>query len=412
MDSWKKTFVVIWAGQLFSTLSSAVVGYAVVFWLSITTGSAEVLAFSFIATFLPQLLLGPFTGVLIDRWDRKRIMIAADVFIALCSAVMAALFAFGEIRIPYVYLLLALRSVGGAFHAPAMQASVPLLAPESELLRVTGVNQVIHSTSTLAGPALAALLINAFDMTYALLFDVAGAAVACVTLALVHIPNPPKKADAPAPHVFREMMEGLREVTDRPGLLWVFVFVLLVTFCIFPLSALFPLMTTKHFAGGTTQMSIVEIAWGLGMLLGGTLLGILKHKANKVILINLTYLVLGAAFFASGMLPPSGFSLFVGLTFVGGLAGAVYGGVFTVVVQTAVDPAALGRVFSLYASIMLTPALFGVLQTGFVADRIGIVNVFLVTGGALFALGAAAFLVPPIRRVIRGGDAELRRRRE
>jgi len=112
------------------------------------------------------------------------------------------------------------------------------------------------------------------------------------------------------------------------------------------------------------------------------------------------------------MLPPSGFSLFVGLTFVGGLAGAVYGGVFTVVVQTAVDPAALGRVFSLYASIMLTPALFGVLQTGFVADRIGIVNVFLVTGGALFALGAAAFLVPPIRRVIRGGDAELRRRRE
>ncbi len=410
MDSWKKSFAVIWAGQFFSTLSSAVVGYAVVFWLSIKTGSAEVLAFSFIATFLPHLLLGPFTGVLVDRWDRKRIMIAADIFIALCTAAMAALFALGEVRIPYIYLLLALRSVGSAFHVPAMQASVPLLAPESELLRVAGVNQAIHSTSSLASPALAALLINAFDMTYALLFDVLGAAIACGTLVLVHIPNPPKRTDVP-PHVFREMMEGLREVTGRPGLLWVFVFVLLGTFCIFPLSALFPLMTTKHFAGGTAQMSIVEIAWGLGMLLGGTLLGILKRKANKVVLINLTYLVLGAAFFASGMLPPTGFALFVGLTLIGGMAGAVYGGAFTVVVQTAVDPAALGRVFSIYGSIMLTPAMFGLLQTGVIADRIGIINFFLISGGALFVLGAAAFFVPPIRRVIRGGDAELRRQR-
>lgn len=409
MDNWKKTFTVIWAGQLFSTLSSSVVGYAVVFWLSIKTGSAEVLAFSYIAMFLPHLLLGPFTGVFIDRWDRKRIMITADIFIAACTAVMAVLFASGEVKIPYIYVLLALRSLGSAFHVPAMQASVPLLAPESELMRVAGVNQVIQSTSTLAGPALAALLINAFNMTYALLFDVLGAAAACITLALVRIPNPLKKADAPPPRVFREMKEGLREVYSRPGLLWLFIFVILATFFIFPLSALFPLMTTKHFAGGTVQMSIVEIAWGLGMLLGGVLLGVLKKKANKVVLINLTYLALGAVFYASGLLPPTGFALFVGLTLVGGVAGAIYGGAFTVVVQTAVDPAALGRVFSIYGSIMLAPAMFGLLQTGFIADRIGILSFFLVTGVALALMGAAAFFVPPIRRAIKYGDAELRR---
>ena len=408
MDAWKRTFIIIWAGQLFSTLSSSVVGYAVVFWLSIETGSAEVLAFSFIATFLPHLLLGPFTGVLIDRWDRKRVMITADLFIAACTAVMAALFAFGEVRIPYIYVLLALRSLGSAFHVPAMQASVPLLAPESQLMRVAGVNQVIYSTSTIAGPALAALLINAFDMTYALLFDVLGAAIAVVSLVLVRIPRPPKKADAPPPHVFREMKEGLREVYSRPGLLWLFVFVLLVTFFIFPLSALFPLMTTKHFAGGTTQMSIVEIAWGLGMLLGGVILGVLKQRANKVVLINITYLVLGAVFFASGLLPPTGFGLFVSLTLVGGVAGAVYGGAFTVVVQTSVDPAALGRVFSIYGSIMLAPAMFGLLQTGFIADRIGLINVFLITGAALALLGAVSFFVPPIRRMIRDGGAGAR----
>jgi MFS transporter, DHA3 family, macrolide efflux protein len=403
MDSWKRTFAVIWSGQVLSTLSSAVVGYSVMFWLSIKTGSAEILAFSSIAAFLPHLVLGPFTGVLIDRWDRKRIMISADLFIAACTGVMAVLFAAGEVRIPYIYLLLALRSVGSSFHVPAMQASVPLLAPESELMRVAGVNQVIQSTSTIAGPALAALLISSLNMTYVLLFDVVGAVVACATLVLVRIPNPPKKAGAPAPRVLREMGEGLREVTSRPGLLWVFIFVIAATFIIFPLSVIFPLMTTKHFLGGTYQMSMVEIAWGLGMLLGGVMMGVLKRKANKVVLINLTYVVLGTAFFASGLLPPSGFGMFVGLTLVGGVAGAVYGGAFTVLVQTSVDPAALGRVFSIYGSIMLAPGLVGLLQIGFIADRIGIVNSFLIAGGALALLGVASFFVPAIRRMIREG---------
>ena len=176
MSSWKKVFAILWTGQLFSTLSSAVVGYAVVFWLSIETGSAEVLAVSTIAGLLPQLLLGLFTGVLIDRWDRKRIMVAADLFIAVCSAVMAVLFFFGQVKLLHIYGLLALRSIGSAFHVPAMQASVPLLAPESELLRVAGINQAIQSISTIAGPALAALLISMLDMTYVLLFDVIGAA--------------------------------------------------------------------------------------------------------------------------------------------------------------------------------------------------------------------------------------------
>ncbi len=406
MDSWKRTFIVIWAGQLFSTLSSAVVAFAVIFWLSIETGSAEILAFASIASFLPHLVLGPFSGVFIDRWDRKRIMIAADLFIAACSAVMAALFALGQFKIPYIYLLLALRSVGSAFHVPAMQASVPLLAPESALLRVAGINQMIHSTSTIAGPALAALLLGAFNMTYVLMFDVLGAAIACATLIAVHIPNPKKKEGAPEPHVLREMKEGLHEVASRPGLLWLFIFVILATFFIVPLSALFPLMTTKHFSGGTPQMSLVEIAWGLGMLIGGALLGVLKRKANKVILINATYLVLGAAFFGSGLLPRSGFLIFAGLTLVGGVAGAVYGGAFTVVVQTAVDPAALGRVFSIYGSIILAPAMFGLLQTGFVADRIGIVNAFLVCGAALAVIGIVSFFVPALRRMIRSGGAK------
>jgi macrolide efflux pump len=154
MENWKKTFGIIWSGQLASILSSSVVGYAIIFWMSIETGSAEVLALAAIAGMLPQSLLGPVVGVYVDRWDRKRTMILADSFIAFCTLILAVLFWFDVAQMWHIYILLACRSVGSAFHSPSMQASVPLLAPEAQLTRVAGVNQIINSLSNIIGPAL------------------------------------------------------------------------------------------------------------------------------------------------------------------------------------------------------------------------------------------------------------------
>ena len=173
MESWKKTFAVIWSGQLASILSSEVVAYSIIFWMSLETGSAEVLALAAIAGMLPQSLLGPLVGVYVDRWDRKRTMILADSFIALCTLALTALFWLGAARMWHIYILLACRSAGSAFHIPAMQASVPLLAPASQLTRIAGVNQIIASLSSIAGPSLGALLINLTSIVNILLLDVA-----------------------------------------------------------------------------------------------------------------------------------------------------------------------------------------------------------------------------------------------
>jgi len=397
MSGWKRVFGIIWTGQLISTLSSAIVGYAVVFWLSMETKSAEVLAYATIAALLPQLVVGPLTGVFIDRWDRRRTMIIADIFIAVCSFIMALMFLRGDVKISFVYLLLVMRSLGSAFHVPAMQASVPLLAPETELMRISGVNQVIQSVSTIAGPALAALMINILDMTWVLMADVFGALVACISLLMVRIPNPPKKENAPEPHVLRELKEGLHEIYIRPGLLWLFIIIVIAHFFIMPVAALFPLMTINHFNGGTYQMSIVEVAWGLGMLAGGALLGIKKVKISEIIIINAMFLILGLTFLFSGLLPASGFWYFAGLTLVGGITMALFSAAFTVVIQTSVDTTVMGRVFSIYGSITLLPSIFGLLQTGFVADAIGVPNAFIISGSALAVLGAVAFYIPALK---------------
>lgn len=396
MDNWKRVFAIIWTGQFLSILTSSIVNFAIVLWLSLETGSAEVLAFATMAALLPQSVLGLFTGIFIDRWKRKRVMIMADSFIAFCTLILAVLFYFDLAKISHIYVLLALRSVGSAFHMPAMQASVPLLAPKSELMCIAGINQVIQSVCNIAGPALAGLFITMMKMTNILLLDVAGAAFACLSLCFVFIPDPSHEERNSELHLWREAKEAIMEVRNQYGLSWLFLLSILATFVIMPVSVLFPLMTLNHFAGNAFQVSLVEVSWGGGALLAGALLGLKKYRWNEILLINGMYIALGLTFLFSGLLPVSGFIWFAVLTALGGVCGSLYFATFTTVIQSRIDPGVMGRVFSFYMSFSMLPSMIGLLSTGFLADSIGLGNTFIISGGFLCLIGIISFFIPSL----------------
>lgn len=396
MDNWKRVFAIIWTGQFLSILTSSIVNFAIVLWLSLETGSAEVLAFATMAALLPQSVLGLFTGIFIDRWKRKRVMIMADSFIAFCTLILAVLFYFDLAKISHIYVLLALRSVGSAFHMPAMQASVPLLAPKSELMRIAGISQVIQSVCNIAGPALAGLFITMMKMTNILLLDVAGAAFACLSLCFVFIPDPSHEERNSELHLWREAKEAIMEVRNQYGLSWLFLLSILATFVIMPVSVLFPLMTLNHFAGNAFQVSLVEVSWGGGALLAGALLGLKKYRWNEILLINGMYIALGLTFLFSGLLPVSGFIWFAVLTALGGVCGSLYFATFTTVIQSRIDPGVMGRVFSFYMSFSMLPSMIGLLSTGFLADSIGLGNTFIISGGFLCLIGIISFFIPSL----------------
>ena len=375
MESWKKTFAVIWSGQLASILSSEVVAYSIIFWMSLETGSAEVLALAAIAGMLPQSLLGLFVGVYVDRWDRKRTMILADSFIALCTLALAVLFWFGVARMWHIYILLACRSAGSAFHMPAMQASVPLLAPASQLTRIAGVNQIIASLSSIAGPALGALLISLTSIGNILLLDVAGAAIACTSLLFVRIPNPARDTTR-KPGLWREFREGFSAMHAIPGMGWFFTLSIVVWF-----------------------LSLIEIVWGGGALVGGAVMGARTYRVSRIVLVNLMYLVVGLSFALSGLLSPAGFLWFALFTAAAGVSSSVFNASFVSVVQTRIEAGVLGRVMSLYRSFGLLPAALGLLGTGFLAENVGLTTTFVVAGAVIVAVGAAGFFIPSVMRL-------------
>ncbi len=393
--NWKQKFLLIWSGQFVSLLSSSVVNFAIVLWLSLETGSAQVLAIAAIAALLPQTLAGPFTGVLIDRWNRKRTMILADLFVAFCTLVLAILLHLHVSGTIYIYALLALRSLGSAFHMPAMQASIPLLAPETELTRVNGINQIIQSVSVIAGPALAALFISVLKIEQVLLLDVAGAILACLSLVFVSIPNPERKTGV-AYHFAAELKEAVSAVRMVRGMPWLMFFSVTGLLFIMPISVLFPLMTLEHFNGTPFQISLIEIVWGVGMLIGGAIMGFRHYKVNQTGLLNSANILLGLTFILSGVLPSSAYTGFVVFTIMGGIAGSVYQTTFMSLLQRKIDPAVLGRVISTYFSVSLLPSLIGLLGTGFLADTIGLGYSFVLSGLLLFLIGLTAFFVPSL----------------
>jgi DHA3 family macrolide efflux protein-like MFS transporter len=399
MRTWKQTFGIIWTGQLLSILSTSMVNFAIILWLSIEHNSAEVLAYAAIAGMLPQSILGLVAGAYVDKWNRKLTMILSDGFIAFCTLLIALLFYIGATEVGLIYLLLAFRSVGAAFHMPAMQASIPLLAPESELLRISGVNQMIQSLSIIAGPALGALAISVMDIEKVLLFDVAGAVLAIISLLLVHIPNPKKQENEPQESLLQQISNGIQTVLKNKGLMYLFVASMVMMFCIMPVAVIFPLFTLRHFNGGAFEMSVIEVIWGVGMLLGGVALGMLKISYNKAIMTNTMCFVVGLTFLLSGILNPTQFWIFVVLTAIGGLSAAVYNACFTTIIQEQVEPALLGRVFSLAMSISILPSLIGLLSTGYLADSIGIAETFVILGTLICIVGITSFFVKDIIRV-------------
>src|SRR5690606_5400280 len=180
------------------------------------------------------------------------VMIVADTGIALTTLWLAYMFASGKIQIWHVFLVMFIRSLGGAFHWAAAQATTALMVPDKHLARVAGLNQTMHGALNIVGPALGALLLEALrDLQWVVMVDVFTAIPAVLPLLLIFIPQPDRSgavdADGKRASVWAEFRAGLRYVAAWPGLMMVIGIALLINFVLTPAFSLMPILVTQHF---------------------------------------------------------------------------------------------------------------------------------------------------------------------
>ncbi len=408
-SQWKRPFFQVWIGQAFSLLGSQLVQFALIWYLTRETGSATVLATATLVAMLPMIVIGPLAGSVVDRSQRKRIMILADSGIALVTLALAALFAFELVEIWHIYVLLMLRSLGQAFHGPAMTASTSLMVPKEHLARIQGVNQMLNGGLNIISAPLGALLLELLPMQGVLAIDVVTALIAVAAVLPIRIPQPEREAHGAngQPATFWEdFREGFRYVLSWPGLMVVLIMAALINFLLTPAGSLLPLLVTKHFEKGVIELGWVNALWGSGVVLGGLLLGVWGGFKKRILTVFSGLVCLGLAAAGMGLLAPQHFSWLLALFLIEGVMGPVVNGSLGAVMQASVDPSRQGRVFTLLTSFATAMTPLGLLVAGPISDAFGIQIWYLIGGGLCALMGLAGFLIPSVMNIEAGHPKE------
>lgn len=397
MNGWKKRFYTIWIGQAFSQLSSSILQFAIVWYLTDKTESGFVLTLAMMMGFLPQGLLGPFVGVYIDRWNRKVIMVGADLMIAAVSLILVFAGRGNQVSTGLVLFVLFVRAIGTTFHTPTLAAVTPQLVPQEELTKCAGYTQSLESISMIVSPAVAAVLYANWSLGMIVLLDVAGALLASFLVWIVKIPNHKGMQNTEKIHVIREAIDGFVIISKKKGILGLVCVSAIYTVALMPISALFPLMSMGRFGGTSTHASIVEVLFSVGFLFGSLLLAKWGGTKNKIYTIVISYIMMSVALLVSGLLPANGYVVFVAMSALMGISGPLYWGMFTPLLQQSFSEEYLGRVMSITGSIRLCLGPIALLVSGVVADLYGVACWFLVAG-VLVLLGAIILISVPVIR--------------
>jgi DHA3 family macrolide efflux protein-like MFS transporter len=402
-ENWKRTFFIIWSGQAASLIGSSLVHFALVWWMTQTTGSAAVLATAALVGALPQVILGPFIGALVDRWDRQRVMIVADSTIAALTLVLVYLFWTGQIEIWHLYGMAFARGLGGTFHWSAMQASTSLMVPKEQLSRVAGLNQMLQGILSIATPPLGALLLEIIPMHSILAIDVGTAVIAVVPLLFVKIPQIERTAEeqraalAVTPRsLLLDVRAALRYLSNWPGMLILLGMATMINFLLNPGGALLPLLVKDHFGGSAWHLGAMESAWSVGIIGGGLLLSAWGGFQRKIVTSMIGLIFMGMGPLMIGLAPGDLFWLAVGGQVVSGLFNPMVNGPLFAVLQERIAPEMQGRVFTLVSSMSGAMSPLGLALAAPVAEAFGVQSWFVIGGAACMLMGIVALMIPAV----------------
>jgi DHA3 family macrolide efflux protein-like MFS transporter len=401
-SNWMKKFIPIWSAQVFSLLGSGLVQFALVWYLTKETGSATILAMATFVALIPDVLLAPFAGALVDRWNRRLVMILADGSIAVITLGLALLFAFDKVQIWHIFVVLFLREAGAVFHWPAMQSSTSLMVPDKHLARVAGINQALRGGLSIIAPPLGALLMSLLAFYQVIAIDIVTALIAITPLFFIRIPQPVRKGSDSAINiniVLKDTAEGLKFVKAWPGILMLGLVAAFINFVLAPFSTFLPLLVTQHFSKGVWELSLLESCIGFGVVGGGLLLGVWGGFKKRILTSMVGVIGLGVGVLLVGLAPSTAFFLAViGVTIIG-LMNPIANGPLQAIMQSKIPPEMQGRVMSLITSICTAMMPISMLVSAPVANSLGLRFWYWMGGLVTIIMGIAAMMNPRIMKI-------------
>lgn len=392
-----RSYLFFWSGQLVSLLGSSISQFVIVWWITLETESTLFLSIASLLGFAPIVILGPLTGVLVDRWSRKALIGVVDLLQALTTVALISLFWLDVVSVWQVLALLTLRGVFQSFHTPAVFAIIPTMVPKEKLSRMNGVNYFFTSVASLAGPVVAALLLEIWEISQILWIDAATFLVALMPLLLIGIPSVRKEQDRSS---FRKQFgEGFAFIRNARGLLPFIMLATTVNFLLAPLTTLLPYYVKFDHLGGASDLAFVMAFAQGGMLAGGLLMSVKKEfKRKMVMIISATY-VLFAGYILTA-LTPTGVFWFMALSgMILTFSFPIIDVLVMTILQTVVPLKMQGRVTSVTMSLAHFAQPGGMILAGVITTLTATTNLFLGCAAVGILIATLSWIFTDIKHV-------------
>ncbi len=363
-----RTFVVVWIGQLVSIIGSGLTDFALGLYVYQRTGSVTQFAFVLLFRALPVIVISPFAGALVDRWDKRMVMLCSDLVAAFSSLILAILFFSNQLQVWHIYLGAMVSAAVTAFQVPAYLTATTALIPQKHLGRASGMVQIAQACAEISAPLLAGLLVVVIHLQGVLLLDVASFGFSVLTLLAVRFPaaTSPARIERRNSLLTREIRDGVVYILLRPGLVALLVFFAAVYFEGAMISALVqPLILA--FASPDVLGLILAVA-GSGLLLGGLLLSAWGGPARRINGVLGFVFLFGVGIILIGLRPSptlvgiGAFGAHFCFPFVNGCNQAIW--------QSKVAFSLQGRVFAIRQMVVRAAQVLAFVMVGPLTDRI------------------------------------------
>src|SRR5512136_868272 len=363
-----RTFAAVWFGQVISFIGSGMTSFALGVWVYQKTGSVTQFALTSLFIVLPRVVLGPLAGTLVDRWDRRHIMILSDAGGGLSILALGLLSLAGQLEIWHIYLAIFASGIFDTLRWPAMTAATTQLVPKEHFGRASGMLQIVSAGTMLVSPLLAGALIGSLGLQGVLLSDFATYLFAILTLVLIRIPRPETTAEGRAGRgsLLHETVYGWKYITARSGLLALLVFLALANFLMEMSVVLFTPMILSF--ASTAALGLVMSLGGIGYLVGSVVISIWGCPKRRIQTVMISMLVMGvfmALIGSRAYLPLVMVSACLCMVFLPITVSANQA-----IWQNRVAPDVQGRVFATRQAFIQATPLLAYLLTGPLTDRI------------------------------------------
>ncbi len=398
---WPGHFFTIWSGQALAMFTSETVQFALIWWLTNNYQSASLVSIATAMALLPRVLFGPFMGALVDRWNRRIILIISHLVIILSMACLGLLFLLGMASTGAIFLIIFICACAKSFQTPALLASTSLMVPNEHITRIAGLNQMLQGILRVISPILGAAMVQTLPMHAIIGMDIGGALLAITVLLFLSIPEPIHSADENPQgngwaSLWNDVYIGLRYVWHWCGAVEMLSISMFINFLATPAFMLTSILVTQRFGGSVQEFGIVGAAIGTGMICGGMAVSIWPGCRPPMQTSLTGILGLAVALLATGFAPPSTFWMAVGGMFLGGFMMPVCMAPIQSLVQKTVEPAMQGRVLTLLDSVSTIISPVSLIVAGQVFDYLQPHIWYIASGILSFLIGMVGFTVPKV----------------